>query len=133
MRRPILLPVSLLLCALLAGCQGYILFAHRFLEQVKQSLDPTEISAWAAETMADPPPDGRIPKDKLPASVTTEWPDKHKQAWLAVCSTSHVIIAWGGGFGHWGLAVGETNSFLGNGNYFLHWTNDIYVWHEIQR
>jgi hypothetical protein len=41
-----------------------------------------------------------------------------------------VLFVYGGGFGHWGLAVGGTDYKCGLGNAQTHWTNGIWFWNE---
>ncbi|MFO0916219.1 MAG: hypothetical protein U0795_24890 [Pirellulales bacterium] len=47
----------------------------------------------------------------------------------------HVVVTWGGGFGHWGLKIGgETYRPEADGSEFynVEWCAGIYVWHELQ-
>jgi hypothetical protein len=85
---------------------------REFQKQAKKSLNPNELQNWAVPIIAQHDKGYRIPNEELPSSVR-----KIGQAGNVVGLVSEwagtkpkvLIIYWGGGFGTWGLIVGERN------------------------
>ena len=101
------------------------------MKDVRANLNPDELVEWANNEMRKAHENSMIQMEELPKSVTDTWPGSLKAQW-GLRNTSNVFIVWGGGFGHWGLKIGDPSTYLNDGNYNLMWTTNIYVWHQTQ-
>lgn len=110
---------------------SYKAATRRFLNEVKTNLNPEELVAWANDEIRKPHDNAMIRQEALPKSVTDAWPGSSKAQW-GLLNNSNVCIVWGGGFGHWGLKIGDPSTYLNDGTYNIMWTTNIYVWHQTQ-
>ena len=116
-----------LLMALGTGC-GSKNRLQGFAETVKSKVSATDFSNWATNALAS----GNT------SEIGTSGPLHdliHAAEYTRVIEDGHsheriALICYGGGFGHWGVAVGSSNYSCHLGNYRVPWTNGIWFWSE---
>ena len=112
---------------------GYKGKARSFFKQAQRTTTSLQIQEWAlteiehARTerteLGHPPSFLNMPDDGPPNYVYVERGE----------GPPYLVAQWGGGFGHWGLLVGDESLEYPIDDYFyIHWAPGVYVWHEIQ-
>ena len=107
--------------------------ARSFFKQAQQTTTSSQIQEWALteigtagteRTELGPPPSFlNMPDDGPPNYLYVEPND----------GQPYLVAQWGGGFGHWGLLVGDESLEYPIDDYFhIRWAPGVYVWHEIQ-
>jgi hypothetical protein len=73
-------------------------YTRGFADYIRRNADVEAIRAWAASlpTDADPAPSTWPPAVRELSPVYVVWSGRERQ---------ELCLAWGGGFGHWGLTV----------------------------
>jgi len=125
---------------------GYISRTHRLQKEMNEKLDVQSIRDW----MEHPPSGGFAEWMEHARSLTYDVISLHREDYPAAVSAVKPVdaylhwengvftlkLSWGGGFGHYGVAVGPSNipapSSSAN-EYRLPLAPGAYVWHEIQR
>jgi hypothetical protein len=96
----------------LAGCKAPAeRDFEKFQADVKQSIDVGQLREWAIPIIKQRDNGYDIANDKIPSWIKKVDPDEYPTAFVADRNAEGktVVVIWGGGFGHWGLIVGETN------------------------
>lgn len=111
MRKYCLLLMPIL--ALIAGCgRGYMKQTEEFAAQVKSMVNPDELQSWATNILSKTPITNKgtvdVKQEDIPKYVRGIYKDEPPEFVEVVSddTSSYVLIAYGGGFGHWGLYVG---------------------------
>jgi len=124
-----------MILVLIVGCgQGYVEQTDKFAAQVKSSVNPDELQSWATNLIAKTPvssPGGVEEKD-VPNYVRAIYKDDPPE-FVEIQhgdGGSYVQIAYGSGFGHWGLYVGFTNLEMKSDEnfYVVQWKPGIFFW-----
>jgi len=124
------------------ACSSWERDFEAFQIQVKQGVDPQKLQDWAVPIIQGHNPKYQIPKEDIPIAMV-DLPDFLKKlspsgpemAVLCKSDTSDknvIMIAWGGGFGHWGLLVGEPDFVASNDNSksVVRWVDGIYFFKQ---
>lgn len=116
-----------LLIALATGC-GSKSRLREFADSVKNKVSATDLcqwatNAWASGQTSDLGKSGPLHDLIHAAEYTRVTEDGHSHERIA-------LICYGGGFGHWGVAVGASNYACSLGNHRVPWTNGIWFWSE---
>ena len=104
-------------------------------QTVRQTVSPNELQIWASQVISNTPRErlfGALPKDGAPKGIQ-QLVNESSSLELGMDGSSNdivVIFTRGGGFGHWGFAVGSTTYACKFGRVQSHWTNGIWFWHE---
>jgi len=100
---------------------------------VKASVDPEELRSWATKLIeqreANPKFQDVIPQNEILPSLRD--PRVHVVFHKAnEQEKSYVTLQWGGGFGHWGILVGdpEFRPFRLERIRYVEWEPGIYFW-----
>ena len=111
----------------------------RFAEEVKKVMDPAELQQWAMAILGETAQSNsivEIPTDRIPAGIRHLMSDGSPLQYVHCDAGSDqnrsVRLIWGGGFGWWGIRVGDS-SFRASPedeNYYIEWKPGIYFWHE---
>ena len=119
------------------GCgQGYVKQTEQFAAQVKSVVNPDELQAWATNLIAKTSvTDGRsvdVKQEDIPnfvRGIYTNDPPEFVEV-IGRKEGSFVLIAYGGGFGHWGLYVGNPafKEKSSQNCYVVQWKPGIYFW-----
>ena len=124
--------VAILVLALfLAGC-GEAPFAREmreFRQSVQQEVVATDLETWATNCIAK----GVLSEDGASEAIRKLIRESDGEVSVSgkIGSPDGVVIFWyGGGFAHWGIAVGEPTYKCTLGNVQTRWTNGIWFWHE---
>jgi hypothetical protein len=107
---------------------------RRFLEQIRHSQKPEQLRDWASQVLEDHKNAKQgvdIPSAEVPSFIKNLDPSVGEpRVW--VVPHSHVMIDWGGGFGHWGLIVEgdqpRDHSYL----YTIDWVAGLKAYHSLQ-
>jgi hypothetical protein len=107
---------------LISGVVGLYVLVHSmnrdendFQENVEKQVNPIELQKWAQQMIVAHPIESRsgdyeIPVRELPVSLRSFGKLKPEMAFVSQQGPDAkpaVVIFWGGGFGHWGLIVGD--------------------------
>jgi hypothetical protein len=105
-----------------------------FAKTVEGTVDPTELQVWANSIICN------TPKGRLFKEISTNGLPRGVQSLLTNFATleismdsfSNKVVCYtaGGGFGHRGFAVSDTNYVCNFGHTQIHWTNGIWFWTE---
>jgi hypothetical protein len=127
----------ILLVFILAGCEPiYKTRLPKFAEDVKKTVNPTDLQNWALKTLHAHSTDSNaweMAKEEIPASIRNLNSQGSPFQWANLDSPANNIwLVWGGGFGHWGIRVGSQTfkPDFSDGNYYIEWQPGIYFWHE---
>lgn len=106
---------------------------QQFLERIKRKRQPKELQDWAralldSQTNSNEP--FGVPQKQIPAFVLKL--DPPLQPIVIVFPRSHVMVDWGGGFGHWGLLLGDRGSTNNPTLYVVEWVPGLYAYHTTQ-
>ena len=106
---------------------------RQFLDRVKKRQKPKELQDWAQQILDEHKSDTNlfsIPQAQLPKFVLNL--DPPIEPFVTVFPGSHVAIHWGGGFGHWGLFVGNAEPPDNPIDFMVEWVPGIYAFHDLQ-
>jgi hypothetical protein len=129
-----------LLAATVVGCgESYVKQTDRFAAQVRSTVNPDELQAWATNMIAKTP--SRTGNTPVSAKTTgipkglLRLSDYPPDVWVSGDgSNACVTVGYGdGGLGHLGLYVGD-KSFKTESDqqiYVVSWQPGIYFWHEL--
>lgn len=121
--------VILGLLPLLAGC-GEAPIAkemRQFRQSVQQKVTASDLEQWATNCISK----GAITEDGASQAVRQLMREGEVSISSEIGSQERTVQFWyGGGFGHWGIAVGAPTYTCRLGNVQTHWTNGIWFWHE---
>ena len=110
----------------------------RFASAVKQVIDPSELQKWAVITLSKANSDSsELPLQEVPEPLRNLRSDgcQIEYAFYAIATSpkdSYIVLMWGGGFGHWGIDVGDP-SFdepEDNNAFYIKWAPGVYFWEE---
>lgn len=121
------------------GCSrdaGYIQNLRRFRENTEARISADALQSWATNLLATYGTDRTdwIPTAKatpLIMAISTQSPAI--QVGRDPSGHGTVVLMYGGGFGHWGLLVGEPNLPMPMRSHDLHyeaWRPGVYFWAE---
>jgi len=119
--------------ALFAGCGRD---SEEFAVRVKGVVNPAELQSWATNLIAKTPVTNgasvAVKKDDIPNFVRGIYKDIPPEFVDVIAGDkgSYVQVAYGGGFGHWGLYIGyPTLVEKGDENFHVvSWKPGIYFW-----
>ncbi len=123
--------------ALAVGCgQGYIKQTEQFAAQVKSVVNPDELQAWATNLIAKSSVtnggSADVKQEDIPSYVRGIYTNDPPEFVEVITSDagSYVLVAYGGGFGHWGLYVGYPTLVEKSSQnfYVVQWKPGIYFW-----
>jgi len=119
--------VMLALFLLFVGCgEGPITQRARlFRESFQRQVSVTELELWARGCLAK----GVITEEGAPEAVRKLMRDADVSV-LGDGDKQVVCFIYGSGFGHWGLAIGDSTYQCKLGDVQNHWTNGIWFWHQ---
>ena len=104
-----------------------------FQRQLQQVTNANELQEWAVAEL-NSANGRRVELTNVPDMLVA--PTDGPPNFLVVNGDAehpHVIARWGGGFGHWGLVLGDAELPAPNdGDYYVQWKPGIYFWHEVQ-
>jgi len=110
-----------------------VMEADAGFKNAKQTIDPEQLRAWALESIKHwHSTNGfqTIPESEVPEYIRNLYPDPPDAAVIG----DGVLISWGGGFFHWAIFVGPTNSVRTKdespGYQTVEWTQGIYYSRE---
>lgn len=106
---------------------------RQFMERIKAKHQPEELLAWAQKLMEAHKDDKGpyyMPHEEKPAFILIL--DPPFEPYVTVFPGSHVMVDWGGGFGHWGLIVATTHAPDNPMLYTIEWMPGVYVYHTNQ-
>jgi hypothetical protein len=108
-----------------------------FANEIKKIIDPHELQQWAVAKLNKAKTDSyEIPIDDVPEALRNMHskglgPEGAFYVIGDLPRDSFIEIIWGGGFGHWGIAVGAPSFEKPNGtNRYLEWIPGVYFWQE---
>jgi hypothetical protein len=119
------------------GCDNPV---EHFEKQVKTTVDPNEVQAWATNLIAKAGTNVgdsiSVRRADVPAWVESIYRKNGDLGDVTIERIGqddprmYVQICYGGGFGHWGLIVGPPTLILGNPNtgHNRLWKPGIYFW-----
>jgi len=119
----------LALAVILAGCDSR---EEKFMAWVKQSpIDPHKLQEWAIPQIQEHKVGYEYPPKDWPAYllITNEPSSVYIAGWSDLKEHA-VYVSWGGGFGHWGIVVGNTNFVMtdeGPGRPVFQWIPGVYI------
>jgi hypothetical protein len=128
--------VALFLAWVVLTGPGYLSKTQEFRNELRQSVSPSELQEWAMTEIAradgqsvelrTAPSFLRVIRDGPPSYLVVK-PGQES-------GEPYVLVAWGGGFGHWGLKAGSSSfrAIDDASNYHLEWEPGLYAWHEIR-
>ena len=102
----------ILLIVCLIGCNSRQKSFQDFQSTIKQSVDPQKLQEWAKPIIAAHDVGFELPIKDFPTILKmTNGPSS---AFISYCDKGGkaLFISWGGGFGHWGIIVGESNCIV---------------------
>jgi hypothetical protein len=132
MRRYLMPFVAML--TLVAGCgSGHV---RQFAAQVKSVVNPDELQSWAtnliAKTSVTNGSSVDVRQEDIPSFVRGIYKDDPPEFVEVVTGDGGpcVLVAYGGGFGHWGLHVGYPSLVEKSDQnfYVAQWKPGIYFW-----
>jgi len=135
--RKLSISILAMLAVLVAGFfilgPGYKWKARSFFKQVQRTTTPSQIQKWALAEI-ERAGDQRTELDSTPSFLDMPDDGPPNYVWVEPNDGQPYLVAqWGGGFGHWGLLVGDDSLEYPIDDYFhIEWTPSVYVWHEIQ-
>ncbi|MBI3876470.1 MAG: hypothetical protein HY300_11060 [Verrucomicrobia bacterium] len=116
---------------LLKGIKPYRVSTAEFLERIKSRATPAALQEWATGILRAYPKAAvldDVPEAAVPRFVRELDPPIAPR--VLVVPDSHVMVDWGGGWGHWGLAVGPTNYKSDAELLFtIEWAPGIFAYH----
>jgi len=103
--------------------------ADKLLAHLQKSVDPNEVQQWAVGMIQTNASGRRLAINELPDTLKKTQPSIAELIIGNSESNSSVVVIWGGGFGHWGLAAGNTNYQLNNlaVAYSNKWVDGLYI------
>jgi hypothetical protein len=128
--------LSVVIAAFVAACgSGCTKETEKFQTKIKVTVNPDELQAWATNLIAKTSGGDSIvvKQADIPKWVGLIYKDEGDPGEVTVERSSqgvYVEILYGGGFGHWGLAVGYPTLVLTNHDSCYHdlWKPGIYFW-----
>ena len=108
---------------------------EKFASSVRQTIAPGELETWALKTISDTPHERNftdISTNNAPKGVRDLMTNFATLQIVEVGSSNNAVVLYarGGGFGHWGFAVGAPTYICDFGHTQEHWTNGIWFWTE---
>jgi hypothetical protein len=126
---------------LVVGCdRGVIKEEEKFAAKVKATVNPDELQSWATNLIANANGFGgnsiRVSQTDVPKWVGLFYKDDGDFGEISIerrgvgDTNAFVQILYGGGFGHWGLAIGNPSLVLTNHDSCNNdlWKPGIYFW-----
>lgn len=109
-------------------------FTEEFLERIRKAQSPNDLRAWGDgvldeySTYAAPV---TLDRAQIPQYVRSL--DPPQEPVVIVVPQSHVIIDWGGGWGHWGVLIQGSKQPVENRLlYLLEWAPRLWAYHTLQ-
>ncbi len=134
-RQTFMMVLVLVAIVYVSGCTDE---TAKFEAQVKATVNPDELQAWATNMISKASFHGRdswmVGQSDIPKWVGLIYKDEGDPGEVTVERSSEgdfVQILYGGGFGHWGLAVGSPTLVLttnGESGFQHLWKPGIYFW-----
>jgi len=102
---------------------------------VRHITNPAELEAWAAKIISNTPREGlftELSTNGAPKGVRNLLTNNATLYFMldGLSNDAVVVFTAGGGFGHWGFAVGTFAYTCGLGSVQSHLTNGIWFWTE---
>jgi hypothetical protein len=98
-----------------------------FRQSIQQKVVALDLEQWATNCIAK----GTVTEDGASAAIRQLMREGEVSVSGEIGSPERIVLFWyGGGFGHWGIAVGAPTYKCMLGNVQTHWTNGIWFWHE---
>ena len=118
---------------LMTNSVDYKAQTEAFLERVRSKHTPAELQLWAQEIL-----NAHNNESEQFYLSTNEMPDfvlhldPPLEPFVIVHPKSYLTIAWGGGFGFWGLLVGDSKAPDNSVIYSIEWVPGVYAFHDLQ-
>ena len=108
--------------------------SEKDFQTARTKLDPERLREWALAMAVRYPPKeawADIPKEEVPTEIKTAF-EKPPDA-IVSARNGGVELRFGGGFAHWFIAIGPTNSSWPSGGHFRteEWVPGIYFVREL--
>lgn len=121
--------------SLMTNNVGYKEETQEFFERIKSVRKPEDLQTWALEVLKnhrDKNEPFYLDRREIPDSILHL--DPPLEPFVIVNPRSSVTVAWGGGFGLWGLYLADSNSVCREDRsvYVLDWAPGVQVFHDIQ-
>ena len=98
-----------------------------FRQSVQQKVVASDLEEWATNCIAK----GTVTEEGASDAIRQLMREGEVSISGDLGSPERIVSFWyGGGFGHWGIAVGAPTYNCRLGNVQTHWTNGIWFWHE---
>ena len=127
------------LAVIIGFCAGWLRHSKpenaiaRFAKHVKKTISAATLQTWVTNYLSTAA-DGPTTNLNLPNAMLRISIEQQPDIWTlrSGSGVQYLDFAYGGGFAHWGLAVGPTNFVLtpSDDRYVLDWVPGIYFWHE---
>jgi hypothetical protein len=119
---------------LMTHAKYYTVDTQEFLERIKKNHSPTELQVSAQgvlDTHINEKEQFYLPSNEIPDFILHL--DPPIEPFVIVHPKSYVTIAWGGGFGLWGLFVAPSNSSFPDNSaiYVIEWAPGVQAFHDI--
>lgn len=117
----------------LEGGHDYQTETAQFLKRIKRKYKPKQLEQWAQKLLQAHSEETdlyHVRQEDLPNLIKKL--DPPVVPFVTVLPKSHVVVDWGGGFGHWGLFLGQGSPSSNNVLYVLEWVPGIKAFHTIQ-
>ena len=105
---------------------------RQFLDRVRAKHQAKQLQDWAQQVLEkhkDAKESSGIPHEDIPSFILNL--DPPLEPFVIVFPRSHVTIDWGGGFGHWGLFVGDSTPPDNPIIYAIEWVPGVYAYHSL--
>jgi len=118
--------------SLIENTNDYKTETRLFLQRVKAKTDPQQLQDWARTVLEEHKSDGAffLSPSNVPSFVLNL--DPPIEPTIRVVPPSDVTIFWGGGFGFWGLFVGDGKVPDNRVVYSIEWVPGIYAFNDLQ-
>jgi hypothetical protein len=111
---------------------------ENFAKTVRQTINPDDLQAWSAKMISNTTPDhffveySDLSTNAAPKGLQELMTNYATVSVVPAGSLNDVVLVYvqGGGFGHWGFAVGAPTYTCSFGHTQAHWTNGIWFWTE---
>jgi hypothetical protein len=111
---------------------------QKFQKNAKQTIDPLKLQEWAVSVAAQHDNGYEMQKQDVPFWIRkAELEEFTPTVFVSLRSKEEgktVYVTWGGGFGHWGLTVGDKNFIIhddkSNRAHYVPWIPGVYFFKD---
>ena len=106
---------------------------EEWCDGIKARVDPEELRSWATKIIEEREANPKFQDVIHQHAILPSLRDPRVRVVFHKANeqqSSHVILQWGGGFGHWGILVGEPEfrPFRLERIHYVEWKPGIYFW-----